>query len=158
MPVLHPDCVLFQDAGQDTVGTSCCEHYAGDEKKLRKAFALQAELGGAFDVTADLEDGAAAGEEETIARLVAGILAKPRPPDHPAGCRVHPVDHPAFRRDIELLLAARPAQLAYITIPKVTGSAQLNQAVQTMESVEQQAGFAARLPPSDSRGERGRDL
>lgn len=145
MPVLHPDRVLFQDAGQDSAGTSCCEHYAGDVRKLRKAFALQAELGGAFDVTADLEDGAAAGEEEPIARLLAGILAEPRPPGHYAGCRVHPVDHPAFHRDLELLLAARPAQLAYITIPKLTCIAQLHQAVKTMESVEQQADFAARV-------------
>ncbi|MFM7966455.1 MAG: hypothetical protein ACKPBE_08385, partial [Betaproteobacteria bacterium] len=127
MPALHPDDVLLQGSGQGTAAPSCCEHYAGDEKKLRKAFVLQQELAGAFDVTADLEDGAASGQEEPTARLLAGILAEPRPPGHPAGCRVHPVDHPAFDLEVGLLLAARPAQLAYITIPKLTGMAQLQQ-------------------------------
>ncbi|NBW02048.1 MAG: CoA ester lyase [Betaproteobacteria bacterium] len=140
---MHPDHVLFQGSGQDNAAPSCCEHYAGDEKKLRKALALQKELGGAFDVTADLEDGAASGQEEPTARLLAGILAEPRPHGHRAGCRVHPVDHPAFRRDIEILLAAKPVQLAYITIPKLTGVAQLRQALEVVESVTQQTGFGA---------------
>ena len=143
MPALHPDEVLFQGSGQGTAAPSCCEHYAGDEKKLRKAFALQQELAGAFDVTADLEDGAASGQEETTARLAAGILSEPRPLGHRAGCRVHPVDHPAFELDVTLLLAAKPAQLAYITIPKLTGMAQLQQALKVLDSAARKSGFGA---------------
>lgn len=143
MSALHPDQVLLQGSGQDTAAPSCCEHYAGDEKKLRKAFALQRELSGAFDVTADLEDGAASGQEEPTARLLAGILAEPRPQGHLAGCRVHPVDHPAFDQDVALLLAAKPAQLAYITIPKLTGMAQLQHALGVLDSAAKKTGFGA---------------
>ena len=48
----HPDSVLFQ-AGKALPALPACEHFAGNEKFIRKAFALQAELGAIFDVTCD---------------------------------------------------------------------------------------------------------
>ena len=38
-----------------------CDHYAGNLKFAAKALALQAEIGPLFDITLDLEDGAALG-------------------------------------------------------------------------------------------------
>jgi citrate lyase subunit beta/citryl-CoA lyase len=48
-------------AAQPPAPIPACEHFAGDEKKLRKALELQDRLNGTFDVTADLEDGASSG-------------------------------------------------------------------------------------------------
>jgi len=131
VPLLHPEAVLHaQGEASATQGIAPpCEHYAGDEKKLRKALALQDELLGAFDVTADLEDGAPSGAEAETVRRLAAILAEPRKITYRVGCRVHPADHPAFEDDVTALLAAQPQGLAYITVPKVTGRAQLDQAV-----------------------------
>ena len=129
MPGLHPDAVLHDQGDGPALSYSCCEHYAGDEKKLTKAFALQEQLKGEFDVTADLEDGAAAGQELEAARLVAGMLAQKRPPSHRAGCRVHPVSHPHFESDVQTLLGS-DARIDYITIPKVSGITELSDACQ----------------------------
>lgn len=146
---LHPDDVLHQHAGGaffSDASPSVCEHYAGDEKKLRKALALQDELHGAFDVTADLEDGAPSGKEAETARLLTSILAEPRKTNHPVGCRVHPADHPAFEDDVRTLLAANPAGLAYITIPKITGRAQLDFASGFIDATAKGLGITS-LPP-----------
>ena len=55
--MLHPDAVLHQEAtggamaAQPPAPIPACEHFAGDEKKLRKALELQDRLNGTFDVT-----------------------------------------------------------------------------------------------------------
>ncbi len=128
--MLHPDEVLHQEAGAAAHDAPPpCEHYAGDEKKLRKALALQDELEGAFDVTADMEDGAASGAEKETAILLSSILAEPRAKTYRVASRVHPADHPAFENDVSTLLAAKPAGLAYITVPKIAGFKQFDYAV-----------------------------
>ncbi len=143
---LHPDVVLHQETGDSAFfhGVTPCEHYAGDEKKLRKALALQRDLLGVFDVTADLEDGAAAGREDETARALAEILAESRPEHHRVGCRVHPVDHPAFAGDIATLLGTVRDRLAYLTIPKIAGIEQLDHAV---ASIDEQATRHGISPP-----------
>ncbi len=106
MPALHPDEVLAA-TGAVAGALPVCEHYAGNEKKLAKALALQQSRHGDFDVTIDLEDGAVAGQEkETVAAQVALVnqfFSDPanhvRRPDGSAcrfGCRVHPFDHPSL--------------------------------------------------------------
>jgi citrate lyase subunit beta/citryl-CoA lyase len=141
--LLHPNSVLHESQGGafHLAAIPPCEHYAGDEKKLRKALALQDELNGAFDVTADLEDGAASGKEAEMAKLLSGILAEPRRIHHRVGCRVHPVDHPAFANDVQTLLAAKPAGLAYITIPKVVSAEQLKTAADLITKHARFSGF-----------------
>lgn len=146
---LHPDDVLHQHAGGaffSGPSPSACEHYAGDEKKLRKALALQDELHGTFDVTADLEDGAPSGKEAETAKLLASILAEPRQTQHPVGCRVHPADHPAFKDDVRTLLSAKPAGLAYITIPKIAGRAQLDGASAFIDDTAKNLGLMSPPP------------
>jgi citrate lyase subunit beta / citryl-CoA lyase len=148
MPTLHPDTVLHESGGAlaSHPAEPACEHYAGDEKKLRKALALQDQLKGAFDITADLEDGAPAGQEAQAAKALAQILAEPRPAPYRVGFRVHPVDHPAFKGDLAAIFSYRPEGLAYITLPKITGRAQLDQAVKAMTVEATMAGFQA--PPA----------
>lgn len=146
---LHPDDVLHQHEGGAFFfdpSPSSCEHYAGDEKKLRKALALQDELHGAFDVTADLEDGAPSGAEAQTAALLASILCEPRPKAHRVGCRVHPFDHPAFENDVRTLLKANPTGLAYITIPKVSGREQLDRASSFIDTTAKALGVKEPAP------------
>jgi citrate lyase subunit beta / citryl-CoA lyase len=144
--MLHPNEVLHQEAGAAAGELPpSCEHYAGDEKKLRKALALQEELQGAFDVTADMEDGAASGAEEETARRLSSILAEPRAQIYRVGSRVHPADHPAFENDVSTLLAAKPAGLAYITVPKIAGFAQFEYALSHINSQAEKNGVT---PPA----------
>lgn len=49
-----------------------CEHFAGSEKLILKAFELQQKLGPIFDVSCDCEDGAAAGRERDHAKGTEG--------------------------------------------------------------------------------------
>jgi citrate lyase subunit beta/citryl-CoA lyase len=51
-----------------------CVHYAGSEKFIRKALALQAERGPVFDISCDCEDGAPIGSERAHAALMAGLI------------------------------------------------------------------------------------
>ena len=55
---LHPDAVLFA-SGEALPHLPVVEHFAGSEKLILKALALQAEHG-AIDLTFDCEDGATA--------------------------------------------------------------------------------------------------
>ena len=150
--MLHPDAVLHLEAtggamaAQPPAPIPACEHFAGDEKKLRKALELQDRLNGTFDVTADLEDGASSGAEADNAKRLASILAEPRKSQWRVGCRVHPVDHPAFRNDVETLLAARPAGLAFITVPKIAHLAQFHEAVATINDAASADGVDRPIP------------
>ncbi len=149
MTKLHPDAVLHQEASGGASASMApppCEHYAGDEKKLRKALALQDDMQGAFDVTADMEDGAASGQEEATARLLSSILAEPRTKTWRVGCRVHPVDHPSFSSDVETLFAAKPAGLAYLTVPKIANKAQFDEALVIIRRHAQFYGVDSNLP------------
>ena len=51
-----------------------CVHYAGSEKFIRKALALQAVRGPVFDIACDCEDGAPIGSERAHAALMAGLI------------------------------------------------------------------------------------
>ncbi len=146
MGVLHPDAVLHQEGGLSAMPPPACEHYAGDEKKLRKALALQDAMRGAFDVTADMEDGAPSGAEAETAALLSRILAEPRAETYRIGARVHPVDHPAFRDDVATLIAAKPAGLAYVTVPKIAGLSQFQEAIEWIESQSKNAGLKNPIP------------
>ena len=78
MPALtHPREALFSGEAPFPVIPSC-EHFAGSEKLIEKALELQDRLGGAFDVTMDLEDGAEAGHEGEPAEMVVSLLSSER--------------------------------------------------------------------------------
>ena len=52
--------------GRALPAISPCDHYAGSEKLILKSIDIQNKLGGAFDITCDLEDGAAIGDEAAL--------------------------------------------------------------------------------------------
>ncbi|MEG0883206.1 MAG: CoA ester lyase, partial [Janthinobacterium sp.] len=116
---MHPSEVLFQGKRQPLL-LAACDHYAGSEKLMRKSIALQQELGPLFDITFDCEDGASAGNEESHAHMIAGLLASEANQFNRIGVRVHDVDSPFFARDVEIICGAA-SRLAYIAVPKVGG-------------------------------------
>ena len=100
-----------------------CDHYSGVEVRMRKSLQLQAEMAeefGAcvFDVTLDCEDGAPVGGEAEHALLVTELVMS-APDGARVGVRVHPVDHPAFEADMDIIARDAGQRLTHIMIPKV---------------------------------------
>jgi citrate lyase subunit beta / citryl-CoA lyase len=114
---VHPRQALFES---DEVAPllPVCDHYAGVEVRMRKSLALQAEMGPVFDVTLDCEDGAPIGGEVEHAYLVAELAMSDANKFGRVGARVHPVDHPAFERELDTLIARAGSRLAYLMVPK----------------------------------------
>ncbi|OWW18203.1 HpcH/HpaI aldolase/citrate lyase family protein [Noviherbaspirillum denitrificans] len=126
---MHPSEVLFQGKHKP-VSIPVCDHYAGSEKLMQKSIALQQELGPVFDITLDCEDGAAAGNEEEHAKLVATIIASDDNRFNRIGVRIHDVTHPCFEQDIVTVITKATAKrLAYIVIPKVDGVSDVVRAI-----------------------------
>ena len=117
----HPREVLFVDAIALPV-IPACEHFAGNEKFIRRAFEQQRATAlddtPLFDVLCDLEDGARAGQEAETAQMAAELIAGSDNRYGRAGVRVHDAGHPHCMKDIEIVVRAAAARLAYITLPK----------------------------------------
>lgn len=101
-----------------------CEHIAGNEKFVLKAFEAQqrhisANGHSLVDVTLDLEDGAPVGNEEPLRHLFVKLLNSGHNVCKQVGVRVHPVDSEHFWRDIQVLLEGAAEHVSYVTIPKV---------------------------------------
>lgn len=120
---LHPADVLYQglDNARPFPALNACEHYAGSEKLIDKALALQAELGPVFDITCDCEDGAPAGQEPEHARMVAGRIMSEANRFGRVGARIHDITHPHWRDDLDLIISLAGERIAYIVLPKVRG-------------------------------------
>jgi citrate lyase subunit beta/citryl-CoA lyase len=122
---------------------------------MRKSIALQAELAqefGAcvFDVTLDCEDGAPVGGEKDHALMVVALANQAKFAINNEtniasriAARVHPVDHPAFEQDIEIIVGGAASALCHLMIPKVETLADVERVI---AQVDQVAG-AARLTP-----------
>jgi citrate lyase subunit beta/citryl-CoA lyase len=145
IPVPHPREALF--AGEKPYPVlPACEHFAGSEKLITKAFALQRELGPVFDITCDCEDGARAGDERPHAEMVARLIASPENPHRRAGVRIHDPSHPAWRQDIEIVVGRSAAELAYVTVPKATAATQVAEVIEAIQHTAQGAGRKTPLP------------
>jgi len=105
-----------------------CEHFAGSERQMRKALVLQTERGAVFDLTCDCEDGAPVGKEAEHVEMVASVVGSADNRFGRVGVRVHDIDHPAWRNDVDVLLSRAGDRLAYLTLPKV-GSARAAEAM-----------------------------
>lgn len=110
--------VLFTATEKAPPVLPVCEHIAGNEKFIRKAFQLQSGGGVVFDVTCDLEDGAPVGDEIQHALRVAQLIASPENVRERAGARIHDPSHPSWKRDVETLLSTAGKRIQYLTIPK----------------------------------------
>jgi citrate lyase subunit beta / citryl-CoA lyase len=129
-PLIHPSVALV-DAEPALPSIPPCEHIAGNEKMIRKALQLQQEMAGAFDLTADCEDGAVVGHEREHAAMVARLLSE-APPARVVlgagsaaarvGVRIHDIDSPHWREDVATLIGEAGDRIAYMTLPKVRGA------------------------------------
>lgn len=125
---VHPAEALF-DGEKAFPLIPTCEHFAGSEKMIRKAFVLQEEFGSIFDVTCDCEDGAVAGQERPHAEMIAGLIASPDNKLRQAGVRIHDPAHPHCLADIDIILDGCGAEVAYITVPKTTSVGELSDVI-----------------------------
>jgi len=142
-PGVHPSKALHAP-GRELPAIAPCEHIAGNEKMIVKAIALQHELGGAFDLTCDCEDGAAVGAELEHARMVARVLNGTATPGGRIGVRVHDVTHPHWRDDVTVLIGEAGARIAYVTLPKSEGVADV---ARMIDWLERRAGLTGCATP-----------
>jgi len=101
-----------------------CDHYAGTEVRMRKALALQAELGPIFDITFDCEDGAPVGQESEHASLVAQLVLSQENKFNRVGVRIHDPSHPVWKQDVATLIGQAGDRIAFVMIPKVESAKQ----------------------------------
>ena len=106
---MKPSEVLFE--GKAPKSLPVCDHYCGTEVRMKKALALQQELGPCFDITFDCEDGAPIGEEVHHAHLVAQLIKSPENQFGRVGVRVHDPQSPHFTQDIEILIKECASQI-----------------------------------------------
>lgn len=141
---MHPSNVLFQDE-KLPVALPVCDHYAGSEKLMRKSMALQqdsvANGHALFDITFDCEDGAAVGNEQDHARLIADLIAGDDNRLDRIGVRIHDPESDHFAQDVKAICSTR--KLAYVTIPKVRDADQLASAIKTISMQREFSGLPA---------------
>lgn len=142
---VHPAEALF-DGERPFPNIPSCEHFAGSEKLIRKAFALQEEYGPIFDVTCDCEDGAAAGQEEAHAQMVAHLISSIDNKYRQAGIRIHDPSHPHAKTDVDIILSGAGREVAYITIPKSTSVEQLSDLIDYIRAGCASRGIDREIP------------
>jgi citrate lyase subunit beta/citryl-CoA lyase len=113
---------------------------------MKKALALQQELGPCFDITFDCEDGAPIGEEEKHAHLVAQLINSPENQFGRVGVRVHDPQSHHFTQDIEILIKECANRLAYITIPKIESAIQVSHLIEQINSKAAQYDESSLIP------------
>jgi len=141
----HPADVLF--AGEKPFPIlPAVDHYAGSEKLMRKALAVQHELGPIFDITCDCEDGARAGAEAEHAAMAAEVVLSPHNHFGRVGVRIHDITHPHWRRDLEILVGKAGRRLAFVTLPKVRSTGDALEQITTLRACEANNGIAQPIP------------
>ncbi len=145
----HPRDILF--AGEKPFPIlPAVDHYAGSEKMIRKALALQSELatpaGPVFDITCDCEDGARAGAEREHAEMAAACIMSAENAHGRVGARIHDITHPHWREDLEILVSRAGARLAFITLPKPRGAADVAVQIAALREAERAHGIRRPLP------------
>ena len=116
----HPDKVLYAET-RALPELAAVEHYAGNEKTMRKALGLQAERGARFDITLDCEDGAAAGAERDHAELIAALIMSAENRFNRVGARVHDLTHPAWRTALEPLVGLAGTLMNVLKLGELLG-------------------------------------
>jgi len=125
-----------------------CVHYAGSERFIRKALALQAAWGPVFDVAADCEDGAPVGGEHAHARMIASLIAGPENRHERVGARIHGLAHPAWQDDLAVLVGQCGDRLAFLTLPKAESRADVERFVDAVALAVARVGLGREIPLS----------
>ncbi|MEO8508439.1 MAG: aldolase/citrate lyase family protein [Betaproteobacteria bacterium] len=125
-----------------------CVHYAGSERFIRKALALQAERGPVFDIACDCEDGAAVGGERAHAVVMAGLIGGEDNRFARVGARVHDVHHPAWQAEVDVLLDGAGDRIAFLTLPKARNVADVERFLAHVADRVAQIGLGRTIPAS----------
>ncbi len=142
---VHPREVLYQGDKSFPI-LPAVDHYAGSEKLMRKALALQAALGPVFDLTCDCEDGATAGNEDAHVRLCTAIVNSPDNLHGRIGVRIHDVTHAHWHHDLEVLVGEAGARLAFVTLPKARSADDVRTQIDLLRDCERRAGLTREIP------------
>ena len=142
---LHPAAALFKGEKPFPIIPSC-EHYAGSEKLMLRALALQDSIGPVFDLTCDCEDGAQAGREQEHAEMVVRLLNSPANKRKMAGVRIHDPAHAHWKQDLDILVGGAGELLSHITLPKATGARQVAAAIDYVQRATAQHGIRRQIP------------
>jgi citrate lyase subunit beta/citryl-CoA lyase len=142
---IHPRAALFGGERPFPVIPSC-EHFAGSEKLIGKAFELQAKLGPVFDITMDCEDGAPAGREKDHAQMIVDQQKSAANVKKMAGVRIHDYSHAAWRQDVDIVVRGAGDTIAYITIPKPTAASQVAEMIGYIQQVARDAKIQREIP------------
>ena len=142
---LHPADVLYAGV-KPLPNLAACEHYAGNEKLIRKALQLQSELGPIFDITADCEDGAPAGQEKQHAEMVAAMINDAANQFGRLGARIHDITHAHWRDDLDIIIGAAGQRVAYIVIPKPECFDDAEVQIAALDDVRRKHGIAREIP------------
>jgi citrate lyase subunit beta/citryl-CoA lyase len=142
---LHPAEVLYAGVKPLPV-LAACEHYAGNEKLIRKALQLQTELGPIFDITADCEDGAPAGQEKQHAEMVSALICDPTNRFGRVGTRIHDITHPHWRDDLDIIVGQAGNKVAYIVLPKPESLDDVATQISALTRARKQHHIAREIP------------
>lgn len=141
----HPNDALF--AGEKPFPViATCEHFAGNEKMIMKAFSFQDEKGPVFDITQDCEDGAPTGQEKAHAEMIVRLTNSEHNKHNMAGARIHDYTSKYWKQDVDILVSGAGERLAYITIPKPTTYEQVKEMVEYIQSAAKKAGLKREIP------------
>ncbi|MBK9392812.1 MAG: CoA ester lyase [Uliginosibacterium sp.] len=141
----HPGEVLYAEEG-GLPDIPAVEHFAGSEKLMRKALAIQAERGAVFDITLDCEDGAKAGNEQAHAELVAALVMSPANLFNRVGARIHDITHPAWKQDLDLIVGLAGWRLAYISLPKARSVSDVERVIAHLRDIESRSSLGRVIP------------
>lgn len=141
----HPKDALF--AGEKPFPViATCEHFAGNEKMILKAFGFQQEKGPIFDITQDCEDGAPTGQEKEHAEMIVRLTNSEHNKHNMAGARIHDYTSKFWKQDVDILVPGCGERLAYITIPKPTAYEQVKEMIEYIQAVAKKAGIQREIP------------
>ena len=141
----HPRDVLFPGE-KPFPALPAVDHYAGSEKLMHKALALQHELGPVFDLTCDCEDGAHAGAEREHAEMVGSVIMSPANRYGRVAARIHDFTHPHWQQDLDILVNLAGSRLPFITLPKPRGVADVRAQIAALRQTEARAGLQREIP------------
>ena len=141
----HPNVELFE-SGKSLPIIPSCEHFAGSEKLIGKAYEMQKKLGPIFDITCDCEDGAQVGKEVEHANMVVRMINSDENAFNMAGVRIHDYSNANWRRDVDILVPNAGERLAYITLPKCTSYEDVKEQIEYIQKVCKGSNISREIP------------
>jgi citrate lyase subunit beta / citryl-CoA lyase len=147
--LIHPSYVLYAGS-RPFPQLAACEHFAGSEKLLKKALQIQSELSvnaqPVFDITADCEDGAAAGEEREHADMVAKLILSDENLFGRIGVRIHDVRHSAWRNELDIIVGQAGKRVAYIVLPKAEDAGDVLTQIKALNELRNRHRISREIP------------